>query len=131
MGLAERRATKAFQDNSFPKLKAAVDAAAGFVVELDVAWDSLAQDGYAHLYDEAWTKVYFAPLTRALEAVTVDDLGKTALKAGLKKIVIEDAGSSWPVFDGGVLTLKFPAVANLDDGESRANTIRECLERAL
>lgn len=131
MGLNERRATKAFQDTKLPALKADLDAAAGFALELEVAWDSLATADYAHLYDEAWSKVYFLPLTEALKGITIDDMGKEALKAGLKKVVIRDEGSSWPDFEGGVLTLKFPAVANLDDGADRAKTIRELLEKAL
>lgn len=131
MGLAERRAQKAFQDNKLGALKSELERAATFAVELEVDWESLATPDYAHLYEEAYQKVYFGPLTEALQAITVDDLGKEALKAGLKKIVIKDEGSSWPTFEAGILTLRYTAVANLDDGADRKKTIQETLEKAL
>jgi hypothetical protein len=131
MGLNERRAAKAFQDTKFPALKAALDAAAGFPLELEVAWDTLTHEGSSALYDEGWTKVYFTPLATALGAVGVDAMGKEAMKASLKRVVIRDEGSSWPEFEGGVLTLKYPALSNLDDGSERAKTIQETLEKGL
>ena len=131
MGLAERRAIKAFQDNRLPALRQAIDAVAGFSVELEVDWDSVATPDYAHLYDEAFTKVYFDPLVEALKGITIDDLGKDALKAGLKKVVIKDEGSSWPTLESGVLTLRYPAVANLDYGDERRKTIQDLLEKGL
>lgn len=131
MGLAERRAIKAFQDNRLPTHRAAIDAAAGFSVALDIDWESLSAPDFAHLYDEAFTKVYFDPLVAALKDITIDDLGRDALKAGLKSVRIKDEGSSWPTFEGGTLTLKFYAVSNLDDGESRHKSIRDVLEKGL
>lgn len=131
MGLAERRAIKAYQDHRLPQLLEAIRAAAGFPVEVEVDWDSLAVADSAHLYDEAFTKVYFDPLIKALENITIDDLGRDALKAGLKKVVIKDEGSSWPAFEGGVLTLKFYAVANLDYGDERRRSIQDILEKGL
>ncbi len=131
MGLAERRAIKNFQDNHFPKQKEAVQAAAGFPVDIDVDWDSLTVADSSHLYDEAFPKVYFEPLTAALKNITIDDLGRDALKAGLKKIKIKDEGSSWPSFEAGVLTLKFYAVSNLDYGDERRKAIQDILEKGL
>lgn len=131
MGLQERRAIKTFQDNRLPALKAELDAAAGFGVELEVDWESVSTPDYAHLYDEAFTKVYFAPLTEAFKAITVDAMGKDALKAGLKKVRIKDEGSSWPTFEEGILSLRYPAVANLDDGAERKRTIQDLLEKGL
>lgn len=131
MGLAERRAIKNFQDNHFPKLKEAVHGAAGFPVEIDVDWESLAVADSSQHYDEAFTKVYFEPLTAALKNITIDDLGREALKAGLKKVKIKDEGSSWPSFEAGVLTLKFYAVANLDYGDERRKAIQDILEKGL
>ncbi len=131
MGLNERRAAKAFQDTKFPALKAAIDAAAGFPLELEVAWDSLTHEGSSNLYDEGWTKVYFTPLTNALKAIGIDDMGKEAMKASLKRVIIRDEGSSWPAFEGGVLTLKFSALSNLDDVNDRTKTIQETLEKGL
>jgi hypothetical protein len=131
MGLAERRAVKAFSEGKFLQLKKDIDTAAGFDVSIDVNWDSLAVDDCTHLYEEAFTKVYFRPLLDAIKGVCVDDLGQAALKLGLKQVVIEDSGSSWPTFQSGVLTLPFYAVSNLDDWMDRKKSIQTVLEKGL
>jgi hypothetical protein len=131
MGLAERRATKGFAEGRYLKLKQEIDAAAGFEVPVEVNWDSLATEGYAELFEEAFTKVYFRPLIDALKAITIDDLGKEAIKEGLKKIIIEDGGSSSPTFQLGVLKLSYYAVANLDYGMERKKDIQIELEKGL
>ncbi len=131
MGLAERRAIKNFVEGRYVKLKKEIDAAAGFEVLVEVNWDSLATEGAGDAYEDAFYKVYFRPLIDALKAIAVDDLGKEALKESLKKIVIEDSGSSWPTFQSGTLSLKYYAVANLDDWMSRKKEIQTELEKGL
>ncbi len=131
MGLAERRAVKAFSEGKFLQLKQEIDAAAGFDVPMDVNWDSLAVDDYAHLYEEAFNKVYFRPLLDAIKGICIDDLGQEALKAGLKKVVIEDSGSSCPTFQSGVLTLQYYAISNLDYWMDRKKEIQAVLEKGL
>jgi hypothetical protein len=131
MGLAERRAIKAFSEGRYLKLKQEIDALVGFEVPIEVNWDSIATDGYAELYEDAFYKVYFRPLIDALKAIAIDDLGKEALKEGLKKIIIEDSGSSWPTFHLGVLTLSYYAVSNLDDWMERKKSIQAELEKGL
>jgi hypothetical protein len=131
MGLAERRAVKAFAEGKYLKLKEEIDAAVGFEVPIEVNWDSLAVDDYAHLYEEAFNKVYFRPLLDAIKAIGIDDLGKAALKSDLKQIVIEDSGSSYPTFQSGILTLKYHAVSNLDYWMDRKKDIQSVLEKGL
>jgi hypothetical protein len=131
MGLAERRAIKNFVDGRYLKLKEEIDSIAGFEVPLEVNWDSLASEGYGDIYEDAFYKVYFRPLIDSLKAIAIDDLGKEALKDGLKKIVIEDSGSTCPTFQSGVLTLRYYAVANLDDWLSRKKDIQTELEKGL
>lgn len=92
MGLAERRATKEFQDTLFPALKAAMDAAAGFPVTLSVNWEQLAKDDASHGYAEAWPKIYFQTATDAFKSIARDAMGKDALKAGLKSVVFQNTG---------------------------------------
>ncbi|BCB77528.1 hypothetical protein Pflav_039380 [Phytohabitans flavus] len=82
MGLAERRAALAFSTEEYPGWRSKFDQAACFEVPVEVAWDELAVDGYADDYSAFFTKVYFRPLAEALAAITIDDLGKDALKAG-------------------------------------------------
>lgn len=135
MGLAERRAAKNFQDETYPKLKAEIDAAAGFETNLEIDWTSLATDDMAHLYEECWPKVYFRPLVDAFTAVCVDDMGKEALAEGLKQIVIKNENDrSNPngfTFEGGVLTIDHKPTTNVDDVKDRASAIQKLLEKGL
>ena len=133
MGLAERRAAKEFETKRFPQFKKDIDEAAGFDVPVTVAWDTLALDGESHLYDECWPKVYFVPLIAALKAITIDDMGKEALKGGLKKIEIQNRadtsnGSRIATFEGGTLVLDNNPHTNIDDVEDRTKSIQSLLE---
>lgn len=136
MGLAERRAAKKFETEKFTQLKQEVEAAAGFPVPLEVAWDELAKDGESHLYEECWPKVYFQPLIAALQEIAVDDMGKEALKGGLKQIKVQNkegiySGHRIASFEGGVLTLDHEPHTNVDDVKDRQNGIRSTLEAKL
>lgn len=131
MGLAERRAIKQFSEGKYIQLKQEIDIAAGFEVTMDVNWESLAIEDCAHLYEEAFTQVYFRPLLEAIKAITIDELGQEALKTGLKQVLIENSGSSWPIFEAGVLTLPFDSVANLDYWSDRQQSIQRALEKGL
>jgi hypothetical protein len=131
MGLVERRAAKIFAEGKYVQLKQEIDTAAGFEVEMVVNWESLAIEEYAHLYEEAFTQVYFRPLLGAIKAINIDDLGQEALKTGLKQVLLENTGSSWPTFEAGVLTLPFDSVANLDAWSDRQQSIQNILEKGL
>jgi len=50
--------------------------------------------GEAHLYSASWKAIYFEPLIAALKSVAWDDMGREALKAGLRRVVI-DSSSGW------------------------------------
>jgi len=134
MGLAERRAAKEFEDRMFPALKERVDKAAGFEVIMDVQWQTLAKQEYAHLYGECFPKIYFTPLIDALKSITKDNLGKEALKKGLKRVVVKNVSGNYYgsgfTFDDGVLTLDHD-FANADSVEERRDAIQKLLENAL
>lgn len=136
MGLAERRAAKNFETNLFPGFLKQIHEAAGFAVPVEIAWDTLAADEQAHLYEESWPKVYFHPLIAALKAIAVDDMGKEALQGGLKKVVIRNQADNssymyWASFEGGALTLDHKPTTNIDDVEQRTDSLREALEKGL
>ncbi|NOK32460.1 hypothetical protein HMI49_04515 [Corallococcus exercitus] len=137
MGLAERRAAKEFETKRFPQFKKEIDEAAGFDVPVTVAWETLALDGESHLYDECWSKVYFVPLIAALKAITIDDMGKEALKAGLKKIEIQNRADTSNAsrfaasFEGGTLLLDNKPHTNVDDVKDRTQSIQSLLESKL
>lgn len=135
MGLAERRAVKAYQDNHFPALKQAIDSAAGFEVPMTVDWASLGVEGYAHMYEEAFGKVFFEPLVGAFQSICRDDMGREALKEGLKQVVICNKSGLYSEsairFEDGVLTIDHEPITNLSDVQLRQDYIVQVLERAL
>jgi hypothetical protein len=130
LGLGERRAIKKYQDETYPALLKAIQDAAGFPLEVEVQWEVIAQLGQADLYSDPgyWTQIYFQPLAAAMASITQDQMGKDALKAGLKKVVITYDAATAPATnypDGitvadGVLTINFAPYSNAGD-ESSAN----------
>jgi len=136
MGLVEKRAAKEFETKVFPGIQSEIHAAAGFPVPVEVDWESLTLPDQAQLYDEGWRAVYFTPLVAALKAITIDDMGKEALQAGLKKVVVKNtagvySANAWATFDGGVLTLDHEPTTNMGDVNERIKGAQEVLEKAL
>jgi hypothetical protein len=135
MGLAERRAVEQFKTDDYPNWKARIDEVAGFDVPVEVAWDELAVVDYASNYATFFPKVYFQPAVDALAAITIDEMGRTALRDGLKKIVVRNteqySSTSGFAFEGGVLTIDHRPYSNLDDGTERAKGLQRILESGL
>jgi len=136
MGLAERRAIKAFETSTYPKLKKEIDEAAHFEVTVEIDWNTLAVEGYAEKYEEFFPQVYFTPLTTALGAITVDEMGQEALKSSLKKIVIRNTTgcttyNDWANFENGVLTLEQRPECNVYETAYRAEALQRELESKL
>jgi hypothetical protein len=65
----------------------------------------------------------------------VDDLGKNAIRAGLSKIVIKNAGQFYSTagisFTDGVLTIDHKPHTNVEYGEERAKGLQRALEAGL
>ena len=136
MGLAERRAAKEFETKQFAILKKDIDAAAGFEVPVDVKWETLTLEDEAHLYAECWPKVYFQPLIDALRSVTIDEMGKDALKSGLTRVQVQNTkdtttSDNIASFSSGTLLLDHKPHTNVDDGAARAKAIQKVLEKNL
>ena len=135
MGLAERRAAQRWQNDYYPDWKARIDQAAGFDVPVEVSWEQLAEEGYGDSYAEFFPKVYFQPLVLALSAITVDDMGKTAIKDGLSQIIIKNSGEHYSTsgitFRNGVLTINHRPHVNVDYYEERAKAIQQNLESGI
>jgi len=136
MGLQERRAVKTFQDGSYQSLTNEINTLAGYSLEFEVNWDTLALEEYTHLYDEGFTKVYFTPLINALKEITIDDMGKEALKEALKKVVIKNEagnyyGSTAYAFNGGVLTIDHQPFSNIDNITERSEELSKLLMKNL
>lgn len=140
MGLAEKRAAKAFQDQRFPELSRAVNAVVGKELPLEVDWDSLMWEGCQDVYADNWANGCFLPLIDALKAVCSDDLGRDAVKEGLRKITVAGryAHNLKATFQGGVLELDFAFYGTgaaggpgSDDFTYRVQHVRETLEKGL
>jgi hypothetical protein len=135
MGLAERRAIEQFKTDDYPGWQAKIEKAAGFPVPVEVSWEELAVNEYASSYAEFFPKVYFQPLVDALNAITFDELGRTAAREGLKKIIIRNTEEYYSTrgftFADGVLTLDHQPHTNVDDIEERAKGLQQILESGL
>jgi hypothetical protein len=141
LGLAERRALKEYQEKTFPDLKKRIDAAAGFEVPLEVAWESIAIVGQAESYNEPtyFTDVLFIPLIEAFKDITRDDQGKAALKGGLKKIIIQHDPATAPAsnypnglkFEAGELSINWTPGVNSGDIKDRTAALKSVLEPKL
>lgn len=107
MGLAERRAIATFQKDRFPGLKQKIEEAATIPVELDVDWASLAKEGEAENYEKALSNYFFVPLANALGQICIDQMGREALKEGLRGIKVTSGSGSIDVdMQGKLLVLK-------------------------
>jgi hypothetical protein len=135
MGLAERRAVERFRSDDYPGWKAKIDQVVGFDLPVEVAWEELAAEDYASSYGSFFPKVYFQPMVDALTAVAVDEMGKSAVRDGLKKIVVRNtdqySSTRGFAFEGGVLTIDHKPCTNVDDGVERAKGLQQILESGL
>jgi hypothetical protein len=136
MGLAERRATKEFQEKALPGLRAELDKLAGKAVELDIHWEQLAKEDGAASYDEWWRKVYFQPVSSALKSIARDAIGQEAIKDGFKKVVLCNTRGAYSAdsaisFASGELTIDHDPGTNVDYVDERTAHIVKIVERAL
>jgi hypothetical protein len=94
MGMVERRAVAEFQERYYPALLKKVHAAAGYPVPVEVKWDTLALDKESDKYNTHWPDMYFEPLVAGLGRINKDDMGRAAIKDGIKKIVIQNEANN-------------------------------------
>lgn len=135
MGLAERRAIKEFQDKHFPELRNEIHKLAGHPVPIEVNWDQLAVEGQTDYYKEAWTEVFFKPVIEALRQIGRDDMGKEALKSGIKKVEFRNASgyyspSSAISFVNGTIMIDHE-LSNVGDTKDRTKHLVEIIEKGL
>lgn len=102
---------------------------------VEVAWDELAAADYADSYGTFFPQVYFEPMVDALAAITIDEMGRSALRDGLEKVVVRNtdrySSTSGFSFQGGVLTIDHKPYTNVDYGTERANGLQKLLESGL
>lgn len=136
MGMVERRAVAEFQERLYPALLKKVHAAAGYPVPVEVKWDTLALDKESDKYNTHWPDMYFEPLVAGLGRINKDDMGRAAIKEGIKKIVIQNENNNknpdrWAVLKDGVLTLDHLPHTNVQDRVLRGDKLGTMLEQKL
>ncbi|MBB1335291.1 hypothetical protein H5154_19870 [Pseudoalteromonas sp. SR44-5] len=137
MGLKEKKAARDFQENNLEDLKKKVFDAAKFEFEIEIDWDSLSVDNYAHLYSQTWTQIYFEPMIIAFSKMCADSFSQEAIQDDLKKVVIQNIGdisnaNKYSSYSNGVLTLNHSSIANAENQiEDRAKALQDTVENAL
>jgi len=136
MGLAERRIVKSYQEDAYPKLVKEINTLAGYDIEIEVNWDSISDNEHSAIWEESFTKVYFTPVINMLKSITMDEMGKEALKESLKKIVItNDNGNYYPSnaysFENSTLTIDHSSFSNVSNVNERSEYLTEFMESKL
>jgi hypothetical protein len=130
MGLNERRKIKELQDTTFPGRVKEIEEICGKGIPYEVDWDSLADDAEALNFID---NISCHRLNMALRVICQDDMGKQAVRDGLKLIKlknVKDKSAMKMTFDGGVLEMHC-AYALRTDGMFSDNQIRELLVKKL
>ena len=130
MGLNERRKIKELQDSTFPGRVKEIEEICGKAIPYEVDWDSLADDAEALNFID---NLSCHRLNMALRVICQDDLGKEAVREGLKLIKlknVKDRPAMKLAFDNGVLEMHC-AYALRTDGMFSDNEIREALVKKL
>jgi hypothetical protein len=130
MGLNEKRKMKELQEVTFPGRVKEIEEICGKPIPYEVDWDSLADDGEALNFID---NISCHRLNMALRMICQDDLGKAAVRDGLKQIQlknVKDKASMLISFENGVLKMHC-AYALRTDGMFGDNEIRSLLEERL
>ncbi len=130
MGLNERRKIKELQDVTFPGRVKEIEEICGKPIPYEVDWESLADDAEGLNFID---NLSCHRLNMALRVICQDDMGKQAVRDGLKQIKlknVKDKSAMKMTFDGGVLEMHC-AYALRTDGMFSDNEIRELLVKKL
>lgn len=130
MGLNERRKIKELQDVTFPGRVKEIEEICGAAIPYEVDWNSLSEDMEALNFID---NISCHRLNMALRMICQDDMGKSAVRDGLKLIKlrnVKDKSSMRLDFQNGVLEMDC-AYALRTDGMFNDNEIRKLLEEKL
>src|SRR6185295_17148262 len=130
MGLNERRKIRELQDTTLPERVKEIEEICGKAIPYEVDWESLADDAEGLNFLD---NLSCHRLNMALRTICIDELGKEAIREGLKLIRlknVKDKAAMKMTFDGGVLEMHC-AYALRTDGMFSDNAIRELLVKKL
>lgn len=130
MGLAERRKIKELQEITFPERVQEIAEICGVAIPYDVDWASLADDAEALNFID---NLSCHRLNMALRVICRDELGKAAVRDGMKVIQLKNVADKAAMrirFQDGVLEMHC-AYALRTDGMFGDDEIRQVLEQGL
>jgi hypothetical protein len=129
MGLNERRKMKELQETTLPERVKEIEEICGQAIPYEVDWDSFAEDleGLNFMDNLSCHR-----LNMALRVICSDDLGRSAVREGLKVIRLKNVPKEAMrlSFQGGALEMHC-AYALRTDGMWSDNQIREELLKKL
>lgn len=136
MGLKERRFAKQFAEEQFPALEAKIKEAIGFEVPLEIAWETLFEEQFLHLYNDTYPKIYFIPFIEAFKIIGKDQIGKEALQEGIQRIEICNENNHHNPdraysLENGILKLDHSPVLNAEQVDDRIESLVKLLENQL
>lgn len=130
MGLIERRKIKELQETTFPERVKEIEEICGKGIPYEVDWDSLADDAEGLNFID---NLSCHRLNMALRTICIDDLGKEAVRDGLRLIKlknVKDKAEMSIAFNDGVLEMHC-AYALRTEGMYSDGEIREVLLQKL
>lgn len=134
MGLAEKKITAEIK-TKMTEWEGDIVNAAGIPVVIEVEWDTIVKEGAADYAMDAFEKIFIDSTAMALKEISLDDIGKSALAAGLKKIIIKNvsdnySAGNWCQFENGTITLDH-SFSNISDVKQRSDSMIDVLNSAL
>ena len=130
MGLAERRKIKELQEVTLPGRTREIEEICGKAIPYEVDWESLADDAEGLNFID---NLSCHRLNMALRTICVDDIGREAVREGLRLIKlknVKDKGDMSIALEDGVLEMHC-AYALRTDGMYSDAEIRDLLMRKL
>ena len=130
MGLAERRKIKELQDVTLPERTREIEEICGKAIPYEVDWESIADDTEGLNFID---NLSCHRLNMALRTICVDDMGKEAVREGLRLIKLKNVKNKRDMsiaFDDGVLEMHC-AYALRTDGMYSDAEIRDLLMQKL
>ena len=130
MGLNDRRKIKELQETTLPGRVREIEEICGKAIPYEVDWDSLADDAEGLNFLD---NLSCHRLNMALRAICLDDMGKEAVRDGLRLVRLKnvnDRASMEMTFKEGVLEMHC-AYALRTEGMYGDGEIRELLLKGL
>jgi len=130
LGLNERRKIKELQETTFPGRVSEIQEICGAAIPYEVDWESLADDAEGLNFID---NISCHRLNMALRAICLDDMGKGAVRDGLKLVKlknVKDKAAMKLDFQNGVLEMHC-AYALRTDGMFSDGEIQQVLEKGL